>query len=219
MTITRQKIIKSIHKGISTADLKYEKWSHGSSVIFSGVESLVVANVAEALNECQGPSECLDLEYSFSKIKDASGAKIRRGRKPRTLKGGNRVDIVLFNSYDKPTCAIEIKRTWNSEQCIKDLRRLRDLIRTYSHKRGGSLRRGIVAMIIAKNATKTNTGAEKIHEQLDRIKKDIDKKFHNDDLAIQFDLGRIRRAGKEYREEFPDWTVASLCIEITSRNQ
>lgn len=219
MAITKQQIIKSIHKGISNADLKYEKWTHGRTVISAGVEGLMVASVAEAVNECQGRGESLDLEYSFSKIREESGAESRRGRKMSTLKGGNRVDIVLFNSYDKPTCVIEIKRTWNSEQCLKDLHRIRDLIRAYSPKRGGSLRRGFLAMWIAKVATQTRTGSDKIREQLVKIEKDVDDKFDPKELAIEYHLGRIRGAGKEYRKEYPDWRAASLCIEIGGDRQ
>ena len=214
MAITKQQIIKSIHKGISNADIKYEKWTHGRTVISAGVEGLMVASVAEAVNECQGEEESLDLEYSFNKIEEESGAESRRGRKMSTLKGGNRVDIVLFNSYYKPTCVIEIKRTWSSEQCVKDLHRIRDLIRAYSRNRGGSLRRGFLAMWIAKDATQTKTGSDKIYEQLTKIEKDIDGKYDPKELAIDFHLGRIRGAGKEYRKEFPDWRAASLCVEI-----
>ena len=219
MAITRQEIIKSIHKGISNADSRYEKWSRGSSVIFGGVESLMVASVAEALNECQDPPEYLDLEYSFSKIKEESGAESRRGPKPSTLSGGNRVDILLFNRYDKPTCVIEIKRTWNFDQCLKDLQRIRDLIRAYSPKRGGALRRGFLAMLIAKNPIGTRNATDKIREQVETIENKIGNRFDSKELIMHFHRGRIRGAGEEYRKQFPDWRAASFCIEIASESK
>ena len=56
---------------------KYEKWSNGMWVTDSGVEGLIVACIAEAVNKSQEQHESLVLEMSFGGIKDSSKAKGR----------------------------------------------------------------------------------------------------------------------------------------------
>ena len=219
MAISRQQIIAAINEGISNADLKYEKWTHGSSVIFDGVESLMVANIAESLNRRQDPEETLYLEYSFDNIIEKSGARRPRGRRRSTLKGSNRADIVLFNKYDKPTCVIEVKRTWNTTHCLGDLRRMGDLLESCSRTVGGSLRRGLLAMCIAKNATNTKTAKDRIREQADKIEDISAEGLDRKNLRVKFELGGIRGAGEEFSKKFPDWRVASFSIDLTSGNR
>ena len=65
----------------------------------SGVEGLIVACIAEAVNKSQEQHESLVLEMSFGGIKDSSKAKPKPGPPPAALKGANRADIVLFNPH------------------------------------------------------------------------------------------------------------------------
>ena len=214
MAITRQQVLDSIHKGFGDADSKYERWTNGSSVAYAGVESLIVANVAEAVNDLQESHEHLYLEYPFSDILENSGAKFRLDRLPETLQGGKRADIVLFNRFRSPTCVIELKRTWNADQCLNDLERIRDLVDTCSHNNGGSLRRDFLAMWIAKEETTTKSGENRIREQESKIISVVNDKFDKMSFRVTFHLSVIREAGEEFRERFPGWRAGSLCIEI-----
>ena len=49
MPITRKKIIESIHAGARAANEKYTEWSKGLWLYDSGVESLLVCEIAEQL--------------------------------------------------------------------------------------------------------------------------------------------------------------------------
>ena len=198
---------------------KYEKWSNGSWVTDSGVEGLLVACIAEAVNERQERHESLEIEVSFRAIREMSGARLQRGRRPATLRGTNRADIVLFNRSERPTCVIEVKRSWNADQCWKDLERIRDLVRTCAHVEGGSLRRGFLAMMIAKKATKTKSANDGIEEQMHKIRELVDTKFKKRGQNIEYHPGKTRPLGKGFRELYGDWGAASFCVDISSRNR
>ena len=220
MAITRQDIIGAIHKGISDADLKYEQWTKGSTVLNAGVESIMVSTVAEELGKRQrSSSDFLDLECSFRDIIKYSGASRSPGRRRATLKGGNRADIVLFNSYGKPTCVIEIKRTWNAEQCLGDLSRIRDLIDTCSRSKGGSLRRGFLAMWIAKyvKCNSKSSAKDRIRKQISKINSVLEQRYVTTGLVAEPLLGRIRGPADEFMEEGYEWKGASFCIEISNK--
>ena len=111
--LTREKIIEAMHDGSLTASEKYEKWSRGWTVFDSGVEGILVAGIAEALHDSQRNSGSLLLEVHFKDIQEWSGASRPPGRPRSTLRGANRMDIVLFNDQECPICAIEVKRAWD----------------------------------------------------------------------------------------------------------
>lgn len=218
MAITTGGIVDAIEEGCKVANRKYEEWSDGYWVTDSGVESLMVAYIGEAMNKRQEQHESLGMEVSFKDIKAMSKARPKRGRRPATVKDTNRADMVLFNGHVRPICVIEIKRTWNADQCWTDLERIRDLVRTCSHVKGGSLRRGFLAMVIAKEATKTKTSDERIAEYMDKIKKRVDSDFDRKGQNIKYHPGKANPAGMRFRELNGNWKAASLCIEISSRN-
>ena len=222
MAITRQDIVGAIHQGISNADLKYEEWTRGSTVLNAGVESLMVSTVTETLNDRQrGSNESLDLECSFADIIAYSGARRPPGRRRAILKGGNRADIVLFNGYEKPTCVIEIKRTWSAEQCISDLNRIRDLVDACSRKKGGSLRRGFLAMWIAKYVKrKSNLSAsDRIRRKVEKIDGILEQRFETKGLVVSSLRGNTRGPAEEFAEEEYERKGASFCIEISSKRR
>ena len=134
---------------------KYETWSNGSWVTDAGVEGLMGACIAGAMHRSQEQHESLGMEVSFEDIKDLSGAKPKLGPQFQAAASANRADIVLFNRHVQPNCVIEVKRKWDDKSCSRDLKRIRDLIRTYALERGGSLRRGFLAVTVVKARTKT----------------------------------------------------------------
>ena len=72
----------------------------------------MVATIAEKLDSVLTVDESLAMELPFSYIQECSAAKRRPGRPPKTLRGKNRADIVLFDGQDYPVCVIEVKRLW-----------------------------------------------------------------------------------------------------------
>ena len=218
MAITRASIIEAVHEGTTAANRKYEKWTNGSWVTDSGVEGLMVSSIAEAVNNRQEEHESLAMEVPFQYIRDRSNARAKRGPRPATLKGTNRADIVLFNRYERPICVIEVKRLWNKSRCWRDLERIRDLVRACAHGEGGSLRRGFLAMIIAKKATSSKPADDRIKEYTCTIKKLIDAEFENRGLNVRYHPGDARPLGKRFRQLYGDWSAGSYCIEISSGN-
>lgn len=218
MAITRASIIEAVHEGTTTANRKYEEWTNGSWVTDSGVEGLIVSSIAEALNIRQEEHESLLMEVPFQCIRDLSEARAKRGPRPATLKGTNRADIVLFNRFDRPTCVIEVKRSWNKVRCWRDLERIRDLVLTCAHGQGGSLRRGFLAMIIAKKATNTMSAKDRIKNHIDSIERVIDKEFKRGGLNVRYDPGEASPLGDQFRQLYGDWSASSYCIEVSSGN-
>ena len=110
MPITRKKIIESIHAGARAANKKYAKWSDGWWLDDSGVEYLLVCEIAGQIHKNQSKRESLLLELPFEKIQQWSGARRPPGRPATVLRGANRMDITLFNSEEKTKFIIEVKR-------------------------------------------------------------------------------------------------------------
>ena len=134
------------------------------------------------------------------------------------MKDTNRADVVLFNAAVRSTCVIEVKRSWNAEMCGRDLRRIRDLVRKCAHGHGGSLRRGFLAMIIARQATKTKSAETRIHEQMDKIEGSVNSRFAKKGQKVTYHRGSARPPGKRFRDLYGDWRAASFCIEISATN-
>ena len=218
MAITRASIIEAVHEGTTGANRKYEKWTNGSWVTDSGVEGLMVSSIAEAVNNRQDEDESLIMEVPFQYIRDMSEARAKRGPRPATLKGTNRADIVLFNRSDRPICVIEVKRSWNKVRCWRDLERIRDLVLACAHGKGGSLRRGFLAMIIAKKATNTKAAEDRIKDYIGDIEVLIGKNFNNRGLNVRYHPGDARPLGDRFRQLYGDWSAGSFCIEVSSGN-
>ena len=218
MAITKGGIVEAIQEGTSVANARYESWSNGSWITDAGIEGLMVTYIAEAVSKRQEDYESLNLEVSFVEIRESSNAKVARGRKHKTLSGRNRADIVLFNRFYRPTCVIEVKRLWNADQCWKDLERIRDLIHTCSHRREGTLRRGFMTMMIAKEATKTKSADLRIEEQSNKIMELIDIDFKSRGQDIRFYMGQTEGTGEQFEELYGDWKSASFCIELASKS-
>ena len=219
MAITRQQIVKAIHEGTIAANKKYEEWSNGSWVTDAGVEGLMGACIAEAVNEWQEQHESLGMEVSFKDIKELSGAKPKRGPQFKAAAPANRADIVLFNRHVQPTCVIEVKRKWDVKSCFRDLKRIRDLIRTCALERGGSLRRGFLAVTVVKAETRTKSPEDRIKERVDEIACFLHTNFNTEDLNLRCSPGKSTPLERRFEKLYGNWRAASLCIEIYRRNR
>lgn len=214
MAITKGRIIEAIHEGTAVANQRYEDWSNGLWVTDSGVEGLMVAGIAEAIHERQTPQESLMMEMAFGDIEALSEAQPRRGPRPAAVRRTNRADLVLLNRHDRPICVIEVKRSWNRDACVKDLDRIHGLTQRLSHRDGGLLRRGFLAMTVVKGATSAKTPAERIGEQTARIRDAVQQHFSGRAVNLAFHVGEPVPLGERFRDVYGEWAAASLCVEI-----
>lgn len=212
----RRSIAVAIQEGIRDANRKYEAWSNGAWLTDSGVESLEVAGIAERLNSRMKPHESLLMEVPFRDIIEMSGAQRGRGRPRAKLRGTNRADIALFNGAWKPVCVIEVKRLWNRDRCFHDLERIRDLVRECNNQQHGSLRRGFLALMLAKQALGPKSAKQRIEEQAAQIANSVSEQFDRRGLNVRFDRSAVRNYPEKYRRAYDsgDWAHASFCIEL-----
>ncbi len=213
----RKAIAVAIHRGTRDANRKYETWSSGWWLTDSGVEGLVVAGIAEQLNDKMTPRESLLMEVPFREIIDWSGAQRSPGRPRTKLRGTNRADIVLFNSGEKPVCVIEAKRSWNQDRCFHDLERIRDLVRQCNIQRNGSLRRGFLALMLAKQALGAKSAKQRIEQQADQIANSVTERFDLRGLNVRFHPSAVRNYPEKFRNAYDsgEWAHASFCIELS----
>ncbi|MCY3671174.1 MAG: hypothetical protein OXH14_08840 [Alphaproteobacteria bacterium] len=214
MAITKGQIIEAIHEGTAVANRRYEDWSNGWWVTDAGVEGLMAASIAEAIHQRQTQQDSLMMEMAFGDIEALSEAQPRRGPRPAALRRTNRADIVLLNGRDRPTCIIEVKRSWNRDVCLKDLDRIHGLTQRLSHRNQGSLRRGFLAMTVAKGATSAKSPRDRIGEQVDRIRDAVHRQFRNGSANLVFHQGEPVPLGERFRDAYGEWVAASLCVEI-----
>lgn len=204
MSITIAQIHRSIHEGARVANEKYEKWSNGWWISDSGVEGLLVCEIAERLHKHQSQSESLLLEVPFQNIQEWSGAPRPRGRPRAALKGSNRVDIVLLNSQEKPKYIIEVKRLWNNNAGLRDLDRICGLVQACA---AGSLKRGFLAVFLAREVRVSHD----MRWAIDRIKSSVEQ--HIEERVVGITEGKISEAESENRK----WQSSSLSIEVSAR--
>ena len=218
MATAKSITIKAALDAIQAANTKYESWSNGWWLIDSGVEGLMVANIAEALGKIQENDESLVMELPFDSIREWSGFRRSVGRPPRALSGRNRADIVLLNNQERPVYVFEAKRTWYASTCQKDLERLRDLVRKYSRGNGGSLKSGFLATMLVSKATSHYTADEKVRQKMRLMKDWLRDKFDTKQQRIRCHIGPTRQYPQELREalEEVEWSSAAVCIEVSS---
>lgn len=215
MPSIKEDIRDAILQGVRKANVDYEKWSRGWWVINSGVEGLMVASIARQLNSKFSEDEFLLLECPFQYVRERSEANQPPGRRPKTVAGSKRADIVLFDGKCRPTWVVEVKRRWDRGQCFGDLERIRDLVCRQGSLRTGSLKGGFLAMMLSKKESGGLSAGERIRGQVKEIEKIITNDFDHKGLILQCHRGRIRKFPKNFDPE-ENWSHASLCIEIAS---
>ena len=215
----RTAIRQAIFAGIRAANVKYEKWSNGWWLTDSGAEGLMVSSIAERLSFRQSSHESLVMAVPFNEIGDWSCAHRPRGRPSKTASASRCTDIVLLNRDRKPVCAIEVERTWSRDRCFADLTKIRDLVVHCHWRNNGSLRRGFLAVMLARKATAHKAAKLRVEEQAARIEDAIRTGFDSEGLAIRCHAGLARDYPKKYRDAHRecDWAHAGFCVEISAR--
>ena len=200
MPITRKKIIESIHAGARAANEKYTEWSKGLWLYDSGVESLLVCEIAEQLYQSQSNTERLWLELSVGKILDIFKVPI-----PQEANEHQRVDIALLNRNRQPTFIIEVKRDWNNRFVRNDLDKIRSLVQNCP------LTCGFLAVFMAHQLVYRDM-REKIKERIEFV----------EDYGVENNIGVGVKADKIHKAESEDgrlWEWSSLSIEMSTRRR
>ena len=180
----------------------YHQWSSGWTLKESGVEGLLVAEIARKLYGSLSSTESLLLEVPIARIQKWSDAPPPKGRTLETFKGRKRADVVLFNGHGRPICMIEVKRhVYREKDVIDDLTRLSDVLRKCARQHSGTLQRGFLVIYDSR--------------QNDTVKSWIDSFFRgNPDHVVR----------RDYTEEsVRNWPVSpvprSIVVEVTPSPQ
>ena len=217
----KEDIKDAILQGVRKANVDYEQWSRGWWVSDSGVEGLMVASIARKLNSKLSEDESLLLECPFQYVRERSEANQPPGRRPKTVAGKKRADVVLFDGKYRPTWVVEVKRKWDQGPCFKDLERIRDLVCRQGSLRTGSLEGGFLATMLSKKESDGLSAGEMIRGQIKKIEAAITNKFDHKELILRCHRGNVRNSIRELPQKFrknpfpeENWSHVSLCIEI-----
>ena len=219
MTIKKEAVINAVHRGITTANSKFEKWSKGSWVSDYGIEGFMVAHVAEALREEQDEGESLLLEATFKEIRKYSDARRPAGRPLKVLKDSSRADITLFDQHDRTVHVIEVKRSWEKTTCFHDIKRLLALLEACARQRSGYLKYGFLALPIVESAKTRSEVQGKILDKANSIEEEVrtefGKKFEKK-FRVEPCLGGMRSYPKHYDEK-KKYALAGFCLTFSNK--
>ena len=154
------------------------------------------------------------LEAPFDEIREWSGASCRRGQPREVLRGRRRADITLFNRQGKPTHVVEVKRFWIKNTGSMDIERLLGLLDACSGQADGSLKHGLLGLLIAEKGTTWQAAKESVKCKAQIIENYIRTMPSMNQYKAEFTLGRMRRYPEcwEDKEEFAD---AGFCIALS----
>ena len=217
--VERLAIRNALLDGVKEANRRYEKWSRGSWLSDSGVEGHVVSTICETLHGLIADKGSIEMEMSFRYIQEWSNAETPRGRPPTSQNALNRADIVILTREWRPVWVIEVKRVWNERKCLRDLVRIRDLIRRCGRRRNGTLKSGFLAFQLEASEEEEGKTAEQcLKEQAQEIKRVLDG-FDRKDLEMKYRQGTMRHYPRRFRDlhDEPDWVHASFCVGLWSR--
>ena len=220
MTITKEAVIKAVHRGITTANSRFEEWSKGSWVSDYGVEGFMVAHIAAALRKEQDEGESLLLEAAFKEIREYSGTDRRPGRPQKILKDRNRADITLLNQGDRTVHVIEVKRSWdNKKRCFRDIERLLALLEACARQKSGSLKYGFLALPIVESAKTRSEVRGKIKAKAKSIEKEVRMEFQEEfetKFRVEPRLGGMRWYPEDYYEN-KEYALAGFCLTFSKK--
>ena len=201
--------------GMQLANKRYERWTGGWWITDVGVERYVVSTILETLRGGFPRRLILVSELSFEHIVWWSRRNPRPGRPRANMNNGNRCDIVILSANGRPLHVVEVKRYWHEENCLLDLRRLRDLLLDCGPTRNGSLRRGYLTFMIQSSGDNAGQALRNLNQDMNEIQETINCRFRANDLRIRFHKGARRRWPPRYKGEYDqDWFSCPFCIEL-----
>lgn len=215
MAIERRMIVDAVVKGITAANTKYEKMSGGNWLTDAGVEGYMVARVAEMLHNALGANGILLLEARFdAMIRKQSGTSPLPGPHQEVVQGTQRADITLFDQQRKPTHVVEVKRVWDKNPCCKDIKRLLGLLDACGGQADGSLKLGLLGLLIAEKGTTWDAAKESVKRKAQIIENDVRTRFGLNQEEAEFTLGCMRRY-PECWDDKEEFAAAGFCIALS----
>lgn len=215
--LTKEDVVRAIHRGVLYAHDHFERMSGDASWMADGdvprLEGLVVSHIFRAItnHRSMGARETPVLELPVSYIGKWTGAK-GKGRTRANIRPLKRVDIALLNYQDRPIHLIEVKQKWNKQTGCADVEKLRDLLATYGHRRGGTLKSVFLSVYWQAHRCRRPYLAEK----LDNVETEV-KKMLGGSEAVR--VGFHRDVASDVRKDGKEWEYGSHIIELYRRNQ
>lgn len=203
MAITRSQINKSVHEGVRIANDKYEKLTGGDWLKDAGVEEFMRSEIVARLRKRVSRSETVFPELSFKYIREWSEFSRRRGRPFQEANDEYCVDICLVSREGRPKYVMEMKRFWNERECLRDLNKIRGLVRTYP-----AIECGFFAVFLAHPMPDGGVSG-----RIEEVAEFVRREFENRGVDINFRHGRTSKRRTTRRV----WEVSSLSIEVSAR--
>ena len=167
MAITKKEITDALHRGVRTASNNYGKWSGGLTLAESP-EYLIVVEIARNIRKKLGEFEYLRFEMQYADMLAGADFVQGPGAPLKSIKGGQRADLVLLKSQHQPTCAIEVKKNPDHSDILKDLGRLRDVV--YACRTNEAIKHGFLSIYKSRNAESVVHTVDKFFDNRDRVR-------------------------------------------------
>ena len=214
--VDRREIRNAILDGVQVANRRYENWSRGGWLSDSGVEGHVVSTIAEKLYRPVSGKGSIAMEMSFGSIRKWSEARNPQGRPRKNLKARNRADIVVLTEEWRPACVIEVKRVWHEENCLKDLRRIRDLILRCGRHKNGLLHSGFLALLLEGWQEEGMTAEQCLKGEEREFRRVLREKFDSEGLNMECRRSAMRRWPQKFRKlhDETNWVHAAFCVGL-----
>ncbi len=157
----------------------------------------------------------LQKALSFEHIVWWSGRNPRPGRPRGNMNDGNRCDIVILSPRGRPIHVVEVKRNWDEDNSLLDLRRIRDLLLECGPARDGSLKRGYLTFMIQSSGENAGQSLKNLSHERSEIQEGIYRRFNPNGLQMKFHCGAKRRWPRRYKGEYNlDWFSCPFCVEL-----
>lgn len=203
-----KELLKSIHKGVHKANRDYSSWSGGEWIRDAGIEGFMVSRIAESIMASSEKPGFLTMETPFHAL--CEDLNIRpRGRRPKTFKDTNRIDIALYNKRGHVSHIIEAKRNW-CMKCLDDIDRLCQFCKKTEIRKITS----VFVMSIAIYAKITNS-KDILDNVFDKYEDIFTSYINKKDLPYEFSRG-TEFCNRLYYGDSEDktWIFSSFCILI-----
>jgi hypothetical protein len=211
VSMRKRDLASALLEGIEEANIDYQDLSGGSWLCDYGAESFLVCHLLKkGLSVARESSSkaCATMEQSFMDIAKCSGANKKRGPLPAVLNGNFRADIVYWRNSDRPFGVVEVKRKWNADLCIADIRRLEALIDRCGSECSGTLQFACLAVFLARAK---DPHGEKLAALYKHVREYLQSKCVRRFRYHTLSPHQYKYAG---REEFSHYSAGGVIIEF-----
>lgn len=212
MHITSEGIIGCIHKGIRRGKNVYEGNQRYQWIDRRGGEAYLVDGICKELGDLysatlfRGKVASSYQGRSFQSIMSEAEADPQRGRPPKVISGRKIADIALLDNQERPVCVIEVKREWNANACLQDIRRVYALLRKLE---SGSLQYGFFAVLLVQRVH----GNRDMEYKIDRVISAINQRISN--MEYNFSWSSLKPENNTNGELHQ---ICSLVVEVFVSN-